>query len=179
MRRILPLLLALALPALAGEPGQALVLRNAPVALYFSPNGGAMEAIVEAIQTARKTVKVQAYSFTAAPIAKALTDAAERGVQVQVVVDHSQLTERYSVIDFLQRRGVLVLVDSAHAIAHSKVIVIDGEVVITGSYNFSKSAEERNLENLLVIRDRTLAAPYMANWALHARHSEEPVVRDR
>jgi len=176
MRRILPLLLTLALPALAGE-GQSLVLRNAPVSVFFSPNGGAEEAIVEAIQSARKAIEVQAYSFTSGPIAKALTDAAERGVQVQVVVDHSQLTERYSVIDFLQRRGVLVLVDSAHPIAHSKTICIDSEVLITGSYNFTKSASEKNLENLLVIRDRTLVAPYKANWALHARHSEEPAAR--
>ena len=61
----------------------------------------------------------------------------------------------------------------AHAIAHNKVMVVDGATVVTGSFNFTKAAEERNAENLLVIKDKGLARLYMENWELHKGHSEE------
>jgi phosphatidylserine/phosphatidylglycerophosphate/cardiolipin synthase-like enzyme len=67
---------------------------------------------------------------------------------------------------------VPVLIDAIHAIAHNKVMVIDGKMVITGSFNFTNSAEERNAENLLVIRDRVLAERYEQNWQKHKTHSE-------
>ena len=66
--------------------------------------------------------------------------------------------------DFLAHEGIATFIDGKHAIAHNKVIVIDGHVLITGSFNFSKSAEEHNAENLLVIDDGDLAAKYTANW---------------
>ena len=64
------------------------------------------------------------------------------------------------------------LIDAKHAIAHNKVMVIDEETVITGSFNFSKAAEQENAENLLIIHDRALAAKYLENWKAHAAHSE-------
>lgn len=107
-----------------------------------------------------------------APIAKALTDNRKRGVDVAVVLDKSQLTEKYSSADFLAHAGIKTLIDSQHNIQHNKVIIVDGKTVITGSFNFTKSAEERNAENLLVIHDKELAARYLANWEEHAGHSE-------
>ena len=62
--------------------------------------------------------------------------------------------------------------ENKHAIAHSKVIVIDGEIVMAGSFNFTKAAEENNAENLLIIRDEKLASLYIENWQDHAQHSE-------
>ena len=75
---------------------------------------------------------VQAYSFTSAPIAKALVDAHKRGVDVRVILDKSQRTEKYSSADFVAHAGILTLIDAKHAIAHNKVMVIDGETVLTG-----------------------------------------------
>lgn len=63
-------------------------------------------------------------------------------------------------------------IDSAHAIAHNKVMVIDTNVVMTGSFNFTKGAEERNAENLLVVKDKTLADKYEENWKKHDAHSQ-------
>ena len=63
-------------------------------------------------------------------------------------------------------------IDAKHAIAHNKIMVIDGQTVITGSFNFTKAAEEHNAENLLVIREKTLADKYTANWKAHAAHAE-------
>ena len=132
--------------------------------IYFSPHGGCTEAVVDALNRATNSVLVQAYSFTSAPIAKAVVDAHRRHLRVAVILDKSQRTERYSSADFLRN-------DSRHAIAHNKVMIIDGATVLTGSFNFTKAAEENNAENLLVIRDSELAAKYTANWKEHLVHS--------
>lgn len=142
------------------------------VEVLFSPRGGCTDAIVDALESAQETVLVQAYSFTSAPIAKALVDTQKRGVEVRVILDKSQKTEKYSEADFLAHHGIPVLIDSQHAISHNKVMVIDGHAVITGSFNFSKAAEESNAENLVIIRDGPIAAKYAANWREHAAHSE-------
>ena len=99
---------------------------------------------------------MQAYSFTSAPIAKALLNAHKRGIKVEVILDKSQRSQKYSSADFLANSGILTRIDAAHAIAHNKVIIIDSEIIITGSFNFSRAADEKNAENLLIIRDKAL-----------------------
>jgi phosphatidylserine/phosphatidylglycerophosphate/cardiolipin synthase-like enzyme len=71
---------------------------------------------------------------------------------------------RYSAATYLSNAGVPVSVDTRIAIAHSKVMVIDAETVITGSFNFTATAQSHNSENLLAVRDATLAARYRADW---------------
>ena len=140
--------------------------------VYFSPHGGCTDAIVIELNKSKSTVLVQAYTFTSAPIAKALLNAHKRGVKVEVILDKSQRTQKYSSATFLYNQGIPVKIDAQHAIAHNKVIIVDGEIVITGSFNFTKAAEESNAENLLVTRDRKLAELYIKNWQEHERHSE-------
>jgi phosphatidylserine/phosphatidylglycerophosphate/cardiolipin synthase-like enzyme len=147
--------------------------------VYFSPNGGCTDAIVRELDKAQSIVLVQAYSFTSYRIAKALLDAHKRGIKVEVVLDKSQRTDQYSSADFLANPGIPTRIDAQHAIAHNKVMVIDGETVITGSFNFTKAAEENNAENLLVIRDKKLAERYTENWQEHSRHSEVYVGRGK
>jgi phosphatidylserine/phosphatidylglycerophosphate/cardiolipin synthase-like enzyme len=155
-----------------GWAGGAAPITDAAIQVYFSPDGGCTEAVVEALGQAKTTVKVQAYSFTSAPIAKALVEAHKRGVRVEVIVDKSQRTEKYSSADFLAHAGIPTRIDAKHAIAHNKVMVIDGAIIITGSFNFTKAAETQNSENILVIQSKDLAAQYARNWEAHAGHSE-------
>jgi phosphatidylserine/phosphatidylglycerophosphate/cardiolipin synthase-like enzyme len=63
-------------------------------------------------------------------------------------------------------------VDADHAISHNKVIIIDGETVLTGSFKFTKAAQEKNAENVLIIRDKALAAQCTQNWEAHRQHSQ-------
>lgn len=141
--------------------------------VYFSPHGGASDAIVREIVSARSEILVQAYSFTSAPIAKALIDARKRGVKVEVVLDKSQRREKYTSADFLAHGGIDTSIDSRHAIAHNKIMVIDRMTLITGSFNFTRAAEERNAENLLVIRNNgPLANRYVLNFVEHRNHAE-------
>ena len=144
-----------------------------PIEVYFSPKGGCTEAAVKEINAAKTTILVQAYSFTSVPIAKALVDAHKRAVQIQVILDKSQRSEKYSSADFVLHAGIPTFIDAKHAIAHNKIIVIDGATVITGSFNFTRNAEENNAENLLVIRSPDLAKKYTANWQAHLKHSEQ------
>ena len=150
-----------------------LTLTNTPVEVYFSPNGGCTSAIVKELQNARSEILVQAYSFTSAPIAKALVDAKKRGVSVEVILDKSQRSEKYTSAAFLANSKIPTYIDAAHAIAHNKVMIIDKETVITGSFNFTKAAEEKNAENLLIIKSKELAGKYIENWYKHKGHSEE------
>ena len=138
---------------------------------YFSPRGGATSAIVETIDNAKSNVLVQAYSFTSEPIAETLVRAFERGIKVQVLLDKSQRAQTHTAARFLVQAGIPVLIDASHAIAHNKVIVIDNSIVVTGSFNFTKAAEDRNAENLLVLRSKELADRYADNWRIHQRHS--------
>ena len=137
------------------------------------------EDVVNALDAAKMTVLVQAYSFTSPEIAQALVKAHTRGIKVEVMLDKRQLIldkrrhkERDSSADVLAHGGVSTWIDGCHEAAHNKVIIIDEEIVISGSFNFSRAAEERNAENLLVIRDKALAARYLANWQVHNKHVE-------
>ena len=146
--------------------------RPSAISVYFSPRGGCTTAVVDALDAAKQSIRVQAYSFTSAPIAKAIVDAKHRGVDVEILLDKSQRMEKYSSADFVAHGGSPTFIDAVHAIAHNKVMVIDGETVLTGSFNFTKAAEDRNAENLLVIRDRAIAEEYRKNWEEHPGHSE-------
>jgi phosphatidylserine/phosphatidylglycerophosphate/cardiolipin synthase-like enzyme len=143
----------------------------------FTPGGNCTELIVNAVGQAKTSILVQAYSFTSAPIAKALLDAYRRGVRVEVILDKSQRSEKYSSADFLANQGVPTMIDAEHTISHNKVMIIDNELVITGSFNFTKAAQEKNAENVLIIRDKALADQYSQNWQVHAQHSQPYVGR--
>jgi phosphatidylserine/phosphatidylglycerophosphate/cardiolipin synthase-like enzyme len=141
------------------------------ISVYFSPHGGATEALVEAINGARREVLVLAYSFTSIPIAKSLVLAHNRGVHVEAVLDKSQETENYSAADFLSNMGIPTYIDSQHPIQHNKVVCIDREILSTGSFNLSHAGES-NAENLLIFRGNTaLVNLYVTNFLEHRSHS--------
>jgi phosphatidylserine/phosphatidylglycerophosphate/cardiolipin synthase-like enzyme len=148
----------------------------AEIAVCFTPEYGltpsCTQKVVEALTGAKQSVLVQAYSFTSAPIAKALVDAHRRGVQVKVILDRSNRTAHYSAATFLAHAGIPVWIDAQHAIAHNKIMIIDDSTILTGSFNFTKAAEQQNAENLLTIRDAALAEQYTVNWQKHLQHSE-------
>jgi phosphatidylserine/phosphatidylglycerophosphate/cardiolipin synthase-like enzyme len=139
---------------------------------HFSPGGNPTSAIIRELDGARHSVLVQAYSFTTAPIAKALKDARDRGVKVGVLLDKSQRNDRYSIYTYLRHAKGPAWIGAKHAIAHNKVIVIDETTMVTGSFNFTKAAQEKNAENLLVVRDKKMAKQYTANWWRHRDHSD-------
>ena len=142
--------------------------------VVFSPKGGCTKVIVDEIALAKKSIFVQAYSFTSKPLATALAEAKARGVNVRVILDRSQEGNEWSVLGYLKSHKVPVLIDSKHPIAHNKIMIIDDGVVITGSFNFTKQAEEGNAENLVILRSEQAVNEYWTNWKTHADHSKKP-----
>ncbi len=141
--------------------------------VFFSPKGGCTEAVVNELRHAQKSVLVQAFSYTSPQIARALIDCQRRGLSVKVILDKSELTDKYSELEFTTHAGIPTWIDSVHSIAHNKVMIIDGETVITGSFNFTRQAEEHNAENLLIVhKTPALAEEYAHNWEAHQRHSD-------
>jgi phosphatidylserine/phosphatidylglycerophosphate/cardiolipin synthase-like enzyme len=147
----------------------------ASIEVQFSPKGGCMDAVVRELAKARHEVLVQAYSFTSDPITLALVEAKKRGAQVDILLDRSNEQESYSDLHVLLEQGLAPLIDSNHAIAHNKIIIIDKRTVITGSYNFTNQAEHENAENLLIIKgNRELLQHYRENFLAHKSHSQQP-----
>jgi phosphatidylserine/phosphatidylglycerophosphate/cardiolipin synthase-like enzyme len=149
-----------------------LTLNNAHTEVCFSPHGGCTEAIVREIDRAASEVLVQGYSFTSPQIARALVMAKKRAASVEVILDKSQRKEKYTSATFLANSRIPTGIDDKHAIAHNKIMIIDRSTVITGSFNFTKAAEEKNAENLLIIKSKALASIYIDNWLEHKKHSE-------
>ena len=165
------LVLTLAVPAVRAQgPRVVEPEQSRPWAVYFSPGGGAAQAVVEAVGRAGHSVLVQAAAFSSPQITKSLVDARHRGVKVEVILDRKHAKGRPSSADALARDGVVVLIDRAHP-ANSNVMVIDAEVVVTGSSGFTVAADRESADNLLVIHSPALAARYGENWQVHAAHS--------
>jgi phosphatidylserine/phosphatidylglycerophosphate/cardiolipin synthase-like enzyme len=145
--------------------------RAAVIRVYFSPRGGCTEALVGLISHARRRIDVQAYSFTSPTIAEALIAASGRGVAVRIVLDGGQLASSRSLGPLCRRAGIPVVYDTSHAIAHNKVVLIDGRTVVGGSFNFTQAAERRNAENMTVIRHRPTCRAFRRNFESHLAHS--------
>ena len=129
--------------------------------------------MVHTIETAHSSVRVAAYSFASKPIALALLEAHNRGIDVRVVVDKSNATARYTAATFLANQAVPVRVDYEYAIMHDKFIVVDGETVEEASFNYTAAAESKNAENVLVLRDPAVAQRYGQEWERFWGESEE------
>jgi phosphatidylserine/phosphatidylglycerophosphate/cardiolipin synthase-like enzyme len=142
--------------------------------VFFTPPAGAAQAIVKSIEASKSEILVQAYGFTHNAIAQAIIRAHQRGVKVSVLLDKkSEYTNRY-VLDLFRTAQVNVRHDGKHAIAHNKLMVMDESIVITGSFNFTNSAETRNAENFLILKSTSLAMRYKEEWLKHWDHSTQP-----
>ena len=143
----------------------------------FTPGDDAAGLIVRTIDTAKAQVLVQAFSFTHRDIADALIRAHRRGIDVQVIADREQAESIDSAaMRSLVSAGLSVFTDSAHAAAHNKVMIIDRDsawpALITGSFNFTFAAQNRNAENVLVLQgNQALVRAFFNNWQLHREHA--------
>lgn len=159
--RIVAALLLVASANARAEPMQAMV------SVCFVPGEACAGRIAEAIEAARREVRVQAYGFTARPILRALAAARRRGVDVAVILDRSdrgEVCRASAAVGDLMAAGVPVWIDPIHGIAHNKVMVIDRHLVIGGSYNYTEAAERRNAENVTFIDSSAVASRFLTNW---------------
>jgi phosphatidylserine/phosphatidylglycerophosphate/cardiolipin synthase-like enzyme len=145
------------------------------ISVYFSPHGGAMAAILKNVNAARSTLDVDAYLITSKDIVDALKAAHDRGVKVRIVLDKNNMGGVYSYEAFFKKGAIPVWRDAKDRNAHDKIMLIDGSIIITGSFNFTDQSEDSNAENLLIIRDKPkLFAAYEAQFERILQVSEPP-----
>ena len=120
---------------------------NASVQVFFSPGSHVEQAIAGEILGARKRVWLAGYEFTSPVIARALREAYERKIDVEVVLDQSQNTDRYSSATYFHNAGVPLWINSRYPLMHHKFFVVDDETVGLGSMNFTKRGATANAEN--------------------------------
>ncbi len=166
-------LLAALLLCLTVGAGATVLPATGTVEVLFTPWDDAEGAIIRELGKARESIHVQAYLLTSRSIAKALQEAKARGVAVEILADREMLEKSdKSLLPLLVGGGIPVWLETRYSVAHNKVMLIDAAqpdaVVITGSYNFTWSAQARNAENLLILRGNpALVRRYFDNWRRH------------
>lgn len=145
------------------SPGK-LHIGNAVAEIAFSPQGDVAEQVIRRIQTARSSIHFLAFSFTADSIANAMVERIHAGLVVRGVFEMRNAIGSSSKLALLKSSGGDVVTDGNCYIMHHKVIIIDKHIVITGSYNFTASAEQSNDENLVIIDDPNIARIYLQEF---------------
>ena len=155
----------------------SLVITAPKIDLCFTPSSNCANLITDVIDRAKSTIHMQAYGLTHPEIINSLIKANERGVKVRVLLDRSNLTQKYSKIEELKQVGIEVGVDRVSGIAHNKIIIVDHHTTVTGSFNFTVSAAKRNVENVLIIQDNNIAHSYLQNWLARKSANQGRVFR--
>ena len=130
------------------------------IQVYFSPNGGCQQAVVSEIRKATQTIDIAMYYLSSREIAQALAKAHQKNVQVRIVLDQGQEIESASKSGYLIKHDIEIRYHLGFGLMHNKFAIIDGKSLITGSFNWTLTAEERNEENLLIITDEGTIEKY-------------------
>ena len=144
-----------------------------PITVCFNPGGDCLNSVAAEIAKARTELRIQAYSLNAKNVADAVVEARKSGVNVGIILDKGSNAAESNATYFFTMNGIPTWLDSNHAVADGNVIIIDKAIVIAGSFNFTKEAENRNAENVMIIRSNRVAAMYLENWDLHRSHADE------
>ena len=143
--------------------------RGASYQVCFTPGSDCDGMISESILEAEKSIYIQAYHLTNKKIIGSLLSAEAKGVDITVILDKTAVHEAPRLI----KGGIPVFIDYKPRIAHNKVMVIDGVSVVTGSFNFTESAQKRNAENVIIIKDKDLAKAYKYNFDSRIKKSRK------
>jgi phosphatidylserine/phosphatidylglycerophosphate/cardiolipin synthase-like enzyme len=151
--------------ASANTPHPTVSVDSTGIEVYFSPDDGTAQRLVELLRSAQESIYFLAYSFTSDDLANAIMERAKAGVTAAGVMETSQYESNQGTeYDRFKKAGLDVRLDGNPRNMHHKVLIIDGQTVVTGSYNFSRNAEETNDENTLVIHNEEIAGQYMAEF---------------
>lgn len=143
-----------------GNDVNSIILDKDTASIYFSPEGGCESAIANEIDMAKKTIDAAIYTFTSRSIAQALVSARKRGVAIRVIMDKSMADDKFSKLRYLQNHNINVITHNTSGLMHNKIAIIDSSIVITGSFNWTASAQKNNYENIIILKSPQLAQAY-------------------
>jgi phosphatidylserine/phosphatidylglycerophosphate/cardiolipin synthase-like enzyme len=149
----------------AETPYPNLSIDGIPLEVYFSPDDHVALRIAALLRGAEQSIYFMAYSLTANDFGDIIRQKAQDGLKVAGVMDESQVKSNTGTeYSAFTRAGLPVYLDGNPGLMHHKVIIIDQKIVITGSYNFTASAERTNDENVVIFFDPQIATQYMAEF---------------
>jgi len=140
---------------------------------YFSPGEDCRNAIISKLKQAKKEVKVCVFTITDNQIGSVLRDLHYDGIEVKIITDNDKQYDRGSDIDYLAQKGVDIRIDTTDAHMHHKFAIIDDEILINGSYNWTVSAAEKNQENIIVTDNRDFVKSFLKEFDNLWRNFEE------
>lgn len=173
------LVLFCVLPVRANDEGVPVIAAQGTMQVAFPPWDDAESLLLETLARAQHEILVQAFLMTSRPIVASLIAAKQRGLDVRVLADARQHADHpVSLLGALADKGIPVWLETRYRHAHNKIMVIDDGtkdvVVVTGSYNFTRSAQRMNSENLILIRGNSeLARLFRQNWERHRNEASE------
>jgi len=148
----------------ADTPNPLINVSGIQIETYFSPDDGASSRIVELIQGAQEGIDFLAFALTSDPIGEALLQRHREGLPIRGVVEASQSKATGAETSKLGLAGIDIRLDANPENMHHKAMIFDQSIVLLGSYNFTRSAEEKNDENILIIHDPALAAQFLIEF---------------
>lgn len=153
-------------PDIAAEtPNPNLTLDGTRVDTYFSPDDHVLTALYNLLSESRESIYFLAFSFTSNELGEIVREKAEAGLDVKGVMDEEQIKSNQGTeFDPFRQAGLDVLIDGIDGQMHHKIFIVDGRIVALGSYNFSRAAEERNDENLLIIYNEKITEFFMQEF---------------
>jgi phosphatidylserine/phosphatidylglycerophosphate/cardiolipin synthase-like enzyme len=140
------------------------ILEGTPIQVIFSPEDGAMGNVIALLNDAQSSIRFLAFSFTDYPMAQAMIARAQNGVDVQGVFETFGSNGTRSELKTLWCAGLPVRQDGNSGFLHDKIIIVDNSIVVTGSLNFSSSADEDNEENVIILDNPEIAALYLQEY---------------
>lgn len=131
---------------------------------YFSPGPDCRVAITQAMETAIDELLICVFTISDDRLSDAIMAAHRNGLTVRVISDNDKMYDRGSDVQRLAEAGVNVRIDMSPEHMHHKFMILDGRTVMTGSYNWTRSAETRNEENLISADDQMLAQAFTTEF---------------
>ncbi|GIK29606.1 MAG: phospholipase [Chloroflexi bacterium] len=152
---------------------------STPVQILFAPEGNIIPVLVETLNAAESSIKFMAFSFTLTELSDVILQRAEDGVKVEGVFETIGSDTSFSQMTPLRCAGLDIRIDGNPYRLHHKVFIIDDEIVVFGSFNFSSSAANTNDENIVLIGDADLAAQFVAEFERVQARAQQPTVNCR
>ena len=146
-------------------PNPQLTIDGTDLEVYFSPDDGVAAQIIELLSNAEESIYFMAFSLTTDEFGEIIREKANHGVTVNGVMEEEQVKSNIGTeYDFFKQAKLEVFTDGNEGQMHHKTFIIDEKIVVTGSYNFSRSAEIRNDENIVIIYSEPVAKFFMGEF---------------
>ena len=158
----------------AETPNPEITIDGTRVDTYFSPDDHVLTALYNLLSDANKSIYFLAFSFTSNELGAVVREKADAGLTIKGVMDEEQIASNTGTeFDPFRQAGLDVLIDGNAGQMHHKIFIVDGKIAVLGSYNFSKSAEERNDENIIIVYNEKIADFFMQEFDRVYAHAHE------